>query len=129
MQILEFRTKEKSSDGRSYLIAFPIDKIQKIESILGSQQVFCKVNGIEVLESYWDTKKILEDYNKSLIINIIMNKKYNKEILEEIFKKGKEAFMNGLMPEDNPYIGEKEAEKEWMEGYLYMDILESGDKD
>ncbi len=54
MNIIEFKTKHKSEDGRPYLIAIPVDKIKTIESILGGEHVYCKVNGIEVNCSYRD---------------------------------------------------------------------------
>jgi hypothetical protein len=61
MKILEFKTVKKSSDGRPYLIAFPVDKIEKIESIWGGQNVCLIVNGIEIEGSYEGLIKKLRD--------------------------------------------------------------------
>ena len=58
LNILEFETVAEG-DGRSFVVAFPIDKIEKIESQVGSQNVFLKVNGIEVKGSYLDLIKKL----------------------------------------------------------------------
>jgi len=51
MRVIEFR-RPKGEDVRCRLVAFPVDKIFKIESQWGSQNVFLKVNGIEVDGSY-----------------------------------------------------------------------------
>jgi len=57
MKIYIFKTIEKSLDGRPYLISFPKDKIDKIESIYGGEEVELKVNGIEVEGSFNDLVK------------------------------------------------------------------------
>jgi hypothetical protein len=62
MKIFEFKTEELNQDGRSYIIAIPIDKIDKIESIVGGENVYLKVNSIEVKGSYRDLIKELESY-------------------------------------------------------------------
>ena len=51
MRIYTFRLKS-SENQRPMLLSIPASKIEKIESQVGSQEVFCKVNGIEVDASY-----------------------------------------------------------------------------
>jgi len=65
MKIFKFRTIEEGA-GRPFLIAFPVDKIDKIESQSGSQGCYLKINGIEVKGSYDSFIKELEDYDPSV---------------------------------------------------------------
>ena len=54
MKIFEFKVvpdADKSQHG-PFLIAFPADKIDKIESRYGSENVYLKVNGVRVYGSY-----------------------------------------------------------------------------
>ena len=55
--LMIFTTKKKSADGRNYIIAFPKDKIYRIESIVGGQAVCLEINGIEVDGSFEQFKK------------------------------------------------------------------------
>jgi hypothetical protein len=51
-KVFVFKTKEKSRDGRSYLLAIPQDRITEIKSIVGGQNVYLVVNGQEVSGSF-----------------------------------------------------------------------------
>ena len=68
MKIFEFKTITKGNNGRPFLIAFPANKIEKIESQVGSQNVFLRINNIEVDGSYEDFIKELSNYNQSIDI-------------------------------------------------------------
>lgn len=51
----------RCSEGqRAGIISIPFDKIETIESQIESEQVFCKVNGIEVQHSYWEVMCVLD---------------------------------------------------------------------
>ena len=47
MKLFIFRTKAKY-EGRPYIIAFPQDAIVEIQTLLGSENTYLMVNGIDV---------------------------------------------------------------------------------
>jgi len=64
MKIFEFKTIERKG-ARPHLIAFPADKIKKIESQIGSENVFLKINGIEVNGSYETLLTEIKQYDNN----------------------------------------------------------------
>lgn len=56
---IEFTTVKKNGLGLPYVVSFPLDMINKIESSFGSQNCFLKVNDIEVEGSYNDLLVLL----------------------------------------------------------------------
>ena len=69
MKLIEFKLSDKKN-GRIALLTIPVSRIACIESLVGSENCYCAVNGIEVRCSYWDLLKMLEEDDYS-----------NKEIL------------------------------------------------
>ena len=64
MKYIEFTTNKKSVYGLPHKICFPVNKIEKLETYSGSENVYLKVNDIEVKGSYFDLLnllKVLED--------------------------------------------------------------------
>jgi hypothetical protein len=51
-RVFVFETKQKSRDGRSYLLAIPEAQIMSLKSIVGGQRVYLEVNGVEVQGSF-----------------------------------------------------------------------------
>ena len=58
MEILELHPKVSNERQRG-LILIPLDKIEKVESLVGSENCYCKINGIEIEESYLEIKNLL----------------------------------------------------------------------
>ena len=67
-KFIEFTSTEKSKDGRKSVFSLPVSEIKKIESILGGECVYLKVNGIRVEGSYQHLKELLagKDLEKSV---------------------------------------------------------------
>lgn len=55
----EFVKRKSNPETRSRLITIPEDKIEKIETIFGSHNVYCVINDIEVEGSYENLLKQL----------------------------------------------------------------------
>jgi hypothetical protein len=57
MKLLKVTLK---GEGRPYIVHIPFDKIVEIRTQAGSENVYCKVNGVEVKENYYDIITLLE---------------------------------------------------------------------
>jgi hypothetical protein len=66
----EFKIKRKDG-GRSYIMTLPEDEIKIIETQVGSEAVYCKVNGIEV------------DYDYEYLMAALVGKNTGKLIKKE----------------------------------------------
>jgi len=59
MRILIFKTMPEID--RPHILAIPEDKITKIESQVGSENCYCKVNGMRVDASFDEVIRLLGD--------------------------------------------------------------------
>jgi hypothetical protein len=64
-KIFVFKTKEKSRDGRNYLLAILEDQITEIKSIVGGQNVYLVVNGQEVSGSF---EELIESLGQRIVV-------------------------------------------------------------
>ena len=64
-KVFVFKTKKKSNDGRSYLLAIPQDQITEIKSIVGGQLVYLVVNGQEVSGSF---EELVESLGQRIVV-------------------------------------------------------------
>jgi hypothetical protein len=53
-RLFVFTQKKKITDGRNFIVAIPEDKIEKIQTIHGSHNIYMIVNDIEVEGSFED---------------------------------------------------------------------------
>jgi len=72
MQILICKRTGTIENQRPYIIAFPVDKIQTIESQLGSENTYCKINGIEIDESFNHVIKLLTGAGKPEVVPLTL---------------------------------------------------------
>jgi len=63
MKLLKVTIKS-NTNTRPSIIMIPFDKIESVITVAGSENVFCKVNGVEVEENFYAIITTLEANNE-----------------------------------------------------------------